>query len=96
MTKGEESEKTTSTTYNYSHKYRTYKLTQKKDYNVESLPNGVLLLTPYGNFEGDGATFRNAEVTCYDGKKYSQIRCGIAKLDSALKPVNYYVDSIGE
>ncbi len=96
MTRGEETEKTTATTYDYSHKYLTYKLTQKKDYNVESLPNGVLLLTPYGNFEGDGATFRNAEVTGYDGKKYSQVRCGIAKLDSSLKPVNYYVDSIGE
>ncbi len=65
-----------------------------------SLGEGILLLKPIGNFEGDGAIFRNVEYTVPAGwdeegskeRKVSELRVGIYNMTTS----NYYVDSIEE
>ncbi len=83
--------------------YTIYKLKAKKDYEVSTLEGGAVLLKPTGNFEGDGAIFRNVEYTIpgdagrsYNGKsitkdtKVTELRMGIYN----SKTDHWYCDSV--
>ncbi len=83
--------------------FTSYKLKDGMDYKSSSLAGGCILLEPMGNFEGDGAIFRNVEYTVpagfydnYNHKTYAkdttitEVRCGVYN----EKTKNYYCDSV--
>ena len=104
---GDETQTSSGTGWDHKGVYSQYTLKNKKDYTVDtSLGTDILLLKPAGNFEGDGAVFRNATYTIPAGystdykkeKKITEVRAGVYSYgNSGAYPEaegKWYVDSV--
>lgn len=100
-TEGEYVKEISSKGWSKKKNYLTYKLKNKKDYEVSELMTDVYLFKPIGDFEGDGVIFRNAKYTVPAGQTYngkvlkkdtevSELRMGIYNAETN----HWYCDSV--